>query len=176
MSGWIDIKLRKPTAADADKEWQDGEVIQRLDDGSTGIFAWDSLAAVVAWMPIPEFTPLPDPPEGFRYVQEQEPFDKRARFWSDLLKKWEITTNTAYDHRLVYIVPIDPPAPTYRPFKDAAEFDPFVLKPWRYLVDVESLRRPPAAYSDKSHNGNDWPRSLAVKIFCDGTPFGVKVE
>jgi hypothetical protein len=115
-------------------------------------------------------------PKGWRGARTGEMFDKAAMFWNEYSELWEETSNTAYDPRLTYIVPIDPPEPTYRPFSNAAEFDPFAMKLWRYLVDVDSIRRPPAAYSDKSHNGNDWPRSLAVKIFCDGTPFGVKVE
>ena len=173
MSGWIDIKLRKPTAADGRK---DGCVLQLLTDESAGVYNWDNTRWVVAWMPIPKFTPLPDPPEGWQYVQAGEPFDKRARFWSDLLKKWEITTNTEYDPRLTYIVPIDPPEPTYRPFANAAEFDPFALKPWRFYSDPEHMRRPPAIYTDNNHNGETWKKSHGDKVFCDGTPFGVKVE
>ena len=172
MSGWIDIRVRKPTAADADKEWQKGKVLQLLDDNSVGLYAWGDRYRAVAWMPIPEFKPLPDPPEGFRYVQEQKPFDKRARFWSDLLKKWEITTNTAYDHRMVYIVPIDPPALTYRPFANAAEFKPHRDKWWRVKGEPDDACHPPHYYSD-SHN---WQRSFETLVFEDGTPFGVKVE
>jgi len=174
MSGWIDIRVRKPTEADADK---DGDVIQRHVDGSTGVFGWDSLGGVVAWMPIPEFVPLPDPPEGWRYVQDGEAFDKRAKFWLPCDKRWTTTgERNHYAETIHYIVPIAPPTPTYRPFASAAEFDAFATKPWRFDSDAESMRRPPAIYTDKHHNGETWNQSLATKIFCDGTPFGVKVE
>jgi hypothetical protein len=129
MSGWIDIKLREPTAEDADKEWQEGKVFQKLSGGTLVVWPWDGLYDTVAWMPIPEFVPLPAPP-----------------------------------------------TPTYRPFASAAEFDAFATKPWRFDSDAESMRRPPAIYTDKHHNGETWNQSLATKIFCDGTPFGVKVE
>jgi hypothetical protein len=179
MSGWIDIRLGGPKESDANLK---GDVYWLFDGDRYEVFSWCGYKRrlfsqePIAWMPIPEFAPLPDPPEGWLYVQKQEPFDSRAKFLNRYTGEWTSTINTAYDQRLGYIVPIDPPAPTYRPFANATEFDPFAMKPWRYLVDLASVRRPPAIYGDKSHSGNDWEQSLATKIFCDGTPFGVEVE
>ena len=180
MSGWIDIRVRKPTAADANHI---GLVLWLWGDNSCLAYPCghdfsDFRHQPVAWMPIPRFTPLPDPPDGWRYVQDGEAHDKRAKVWDcDLVQFRERN----YPHMPctpggVYIVPIAPPAPTYRPFKDAAEFDAFALKPWRYKVDIASTRRLGSIYRDDSHNGNEWSHSLGVKIFSDGTPFGVKVE
>jgi hypothetical protein len=76
----------------------------------------------------------------------------------------------------VYVVPIEPPAPTYRPFANAAEFDPFALKLWRLVSDPQDTRRSPASYSDCDHCGQSWQHSFDKKVFTDGTPFGVKVE
>ena len=176
MSGWIDIRERKPTEADADKEWQKGRIFVVYGDDSTMSADWDWEGVYVAWMPIPEFTPLPDPPKGWRYVQAGESFDSRAKFSNRYTGEWEITTNTAYDQRLGYIVPIDPPEPTYRPFANAAEFDPFALKLWRLKTEAADTRRRPSDYNDRVHGGRSWKDSLDCKIFCDGTPFGVKVE
>jgi len=61
MSGWIDIRFRKPTEADADKS---GNVCWLFDDNSYGSCTWDcdwKKLSPVAWMPVPEFVPLPDP-------------------------------------------------------------------------------------------------------------------
>jgi hypothetical protein len=126
---------------------------------------------------LPAFEPIPDPPEGWRFVAKGEAFDPRAKFWSKTSGSWLLTGQLgAYSKVHTYIVPIDPPAPTYRPFKDAAEFDPFALRPWRYKSDDESVRRPSAIYSDEYHNDDRLRDSLDEKVFTDGTPFGVKVE
>jgi hypothetical protein len=226
MSGWIDIRVRKPTAADGDKR---GRILQRLKDDALCVCPWNDLLSVAAWMPIPELTPLPDPPEGFeifdpkpgeisrgmmaymvgewrqlvdiafadphplafcyarpiappkppegwRYVQAGESFDKRAKYWCRTSREWHQTRSTGYDPPLAYIVPIDPPAPTYRPFASAAEFDAYVWELWRYKSDPPSTRRPLGEFNDRTHNNDTWQISLEYKIFCDGTPFGVKVE
>ena len=176
MSGWIDIRERKPTDADADKEWQKGRIFVVYGDDFARSADWDWRGDYVAWMPIPRFTPLPDPPEGWRQVQEGEPFDKRAKYWSRAIKQWSNTQNDNWDATLTYIVPIDPPEPTYRPFANAAEFDPFALKMWRLKTEAADTRRRPSDYSDRVHGGRSWKDSFDCKIFCDGTPFGVKVE
>jgi hypothetical protein len=184
MSGWIDIRVRKPTATDAN---QNNYVQWLLANKNVCFLPWDwdfYCEPPIAWMPIPEFKPLPDPPEGFRYVQEQEPFDKRARFWSDLLKKWEITTNTAYDPRLTYIAPIDPPAPTYRPFADAAEFLPHSHRPLRstksgrnHHIRVDIFNDDYWSLSGEYSNEHSYAVMLDEYVFGDdGKPCGVKVE
>jgi hypothetical protein len=133
MSGWIDIRVRKPTEADADKEWQEGKVLQLLDDNSVGLYAWGDRYRAVAWMPIPEFKPLPDPP-----------------------------------------------APTYRPFANAAEFEPHKGR-WIYLLKDRSNQMLICSFSERGvwHAGKFtyWHEMLSQAAFSDdGTPFGVKVE
>jgi len=125
---WRDIRFEKPTAADGDSN---GSIVQMLTGGAICCDAWDDLSGAIAWCTTNElftFDPIPDPPEGWRFVQDGEAFDSRAKFWLD--RGWEETANdnrSGYNDSFVYIVPIDPPAPPepqYRPFKDAAEFAP----------------------------------------------------
>jgi len=177
---WRDIRFEKPTEADGDKR---GEIVQLLNNGRVCTADLNSMAFMVAWMPLselPAFDRIPDPPEGWRFVQADEAFDQRAMFWAD--DEWEVTGNkpsTGYDPDFTYIVPIDPPPPEpqYRPFADAAEFEQWAtLLFWRYKQDSDSTRRPPSSYSDDHHHGDKWDYSLANKVFADGSPFGVRVE
>lgn len=63
----------------------------------------------------------------------------------------------------------------YRPFANAAEFEPHRDKWWRYKEDHLSVKRPPTQYSDTAHHGYDWDYGFTRKEFEDGTPFGVEV-
>jgi len=67
------------------------------------------------------------------------------------------------------------PAPAYRPFASAAEFQPYETKFWRYKDDVSSQRRAPMSYADNGHYGDPWDRGFDNKVFCDGTPFGFRL-
>jgi hypothetical protein len=63
---WRDIRFEKPTEADGNSS---GSVLQLLEGGTVGLWRWDSLGGMKAWMPIsdlPKFDPIPDPPEGWR--------------------------------------------------------------------------------------------------------------
>jgi hypothetical protein len=175
---WRDIRFEKPTEADGD---DCGQVLQMLSEGSVGSYHYANDCDCIAWMPLselPAFDRIPDPPEGWRFVQAGEPFDKRAMFWFQ--QRWEITCNLAtYDPHSIYIVPIDPPKPPepqYRPFANAAEFEPYELKFWRYKDDCKDLRRKPCSYSNDGHFGDQWCQSFDNKVFSDGSPFGFKVE
>jgi hypothetical protein len=176
---WRDIRFEKPTAVDGNK---DGMVLQLLSDNSIGLYYWANLGLVVAWMPLselPTFDPIPDPPEGWRFVEKGEAFDKRAKYWHAHSEAWEEAVITYYIDTNIYIVPIDPPAPPepqYRPFANAAEFEPYELKFWRYKDDCKDLRRKPCSYSNYGHFGDQWCQSFDNKVFSDGSPFGVKVE
>jgi hypothetical protein len=178
---WRDIRFEKPTEADGD---DCGQVLQLLSEGSVGSYHYANDCDCIAWMPLselPAFDRVPDPPEGWRFVEKGEAFDKRAKFWGVSGKEWLKLNRdlVEYPRLLVCIVPIDPPAPPepqYRPFANAAEFEPYELKFWRYKDDCKDLRRKPCSYSNDGHFGDQWCQSFDNKVFSDGTPCGVKVE
>ena len=129
---WRDIRFEKPTAGHGDK---DALILQLLTDGSIGKWRWDSLARITAWMPLselPTFNPIPDPPEGWRFVDKDEAFDDRAKFWHQYEKQYVQQSLGGFStaEHLVYIVPIDPPEPQYRSY-NAAELKQLIGK----LVD-----------------------------------------
>jgi hypothetical protein len=118
---WRDIRFEKPTKSDADER---GLVLQLLSSGSVIAWPWDGIADVVAWMPIsemPEFKRVPDPPEGWRFVEPGDAFDVRAKFWHAPSESFIGTKITYYINSNIYIVPIEPPKPNkrYRPFNEA---------------------------------------------------------
>jgi hypothetical protein len=129
---------------------------------------------------LPAFEPIPDPPEGWRFVGKGEAFDKRAKFWSKTSSSWLLTGHCDdYSKVYTYIIPInppEPPEPQYRQFANAKEFDGWAFNFWRYKDDLRSVRRPPVSYSDDGHYGDKWDVSLIRKEFADGSPFGVKVQ
>jgi hypothetical protein len=152
-------------------------------DGSFGTHALPIRGFVVAWMPLSElrlFDPIPDPPEGWRFVEKGEAFDKRAKFWSKTSGSWLLTGHSDdYSKVYTYIVPIDPPAPPepqYRPFANAAEFEPHKDRWWRYKSYDADCQFPPMFFSDAGHHTQDWLKSFENKVFSDGSPFGVRVE
>jgi hypothetical protein len=180
---WRDIRFEKPT--EHDQEGYSGEVLVAYKDNTKQAVHWMDIGKTDAthWAPLSELPDppdrIPDPPEGWRFVQSGEPFDNRAKFWGTV-KDWVITGNAGhYSPNTCYIVPIDPPKPPepqYRPFANAAEFEPYELKFWRYKDDCKDLRRKPCSYSNDGHFGDGWSRSFDSKVFSDGSPFGVKVE
>jgi hypothetical protein len=179
---WRDIRFEQPTEADADSL---GRVLILHKNGYLGLVDYESTSASIAWMPpseLPAFTPIPDPPEGWRFVQKGEAFDKRAMYLNPERKEWRHTVNLAKYGSLelyTYIVPIDPPKPPepqYRPFANAAEFEPHENKRWRHKCDSESMKRLSVAYDDEEHHGTAWAESLGRKEFADGSPFGVRAE
>jgi hypothetical protein len=179
---WRDIRFEKPTEADGD---QYGEVLFFDNDGDICASSWSNdTDGHLFWMAMSEIPKppdrIPDPPEGWRFVKTGEAFDKRAKVWVLGSKEWVKTwQEREYDSRYVYIVPIDPPKPPepqYRPFANAAEFEPYELKFWRYKDDCKDLRRKPCSYSNDGHFGDQWCQSFDNKVFSDGSPFGVMVE
>jgi hypothetical protein len=120
---WRDIRFEKPTEADGDSN---GNIVQMIKGGAICCDAWDDLSGAIAWCTtneLPSFDPIPDPPEGWRFVQPGEAFDKRAKYWDYIDKDYRESINKGlYSYSLVYIVPIDPPAPPepqYRPYNAA---------------------------------------------------------
>jgi hypothetical protein len=179
---WRDIRFEKPTEADGDEH---GYILHLLRGGIVCRGMWGSIDGTVAWMPLselPAFDRIPDPPEGWRFVQPGDAFDSRAKFW--MHNRWEQTLNEGrYSKIEIYIVPIDPPAPPapqYRPFASAAEFLPYRDK-WikhkldRYVVKITT-------YNDENvwmgcaSIGTGYSGMHADFTFEDGTPFGVRVE
>ena len=63
----------------------------------------------------------------------------------------------------------------FRQFANAAEFNPYRDRWWRYKDDHPTFSRPPVSYSDSGHYGYDWDYGFTRKVFDDGTPFGVEV-
>jgi len=176
---WRDIRFEKPTEADGDKIHR--EVVVVCKKGYCRTRTWDDVddGDVVAWMPLfelPAFDRIPDPPEGWRFVEKGEAFDKRAKFWFS--RRWENTHNLAvFDPHSVYIVPIDPPKPPepqYRPFANAAEFEPYRNKWWRHKTS--NSKNPPLGYSDTHWGGMPFGLAFDKYEFEDGSPFGVRVE
>ena len=177
---WRDIRFEKPTETDGDSE---GFIVQLLDDGSICLSHWKSLACMIAWMPLselPAFDRIPDPPEGWTWADKSKPFDKRAKYWSKTSGSWLLTGHSGdYGKVYAYIVPIDPPEPPepqYRPFANAAEFEPYRDKWWRHKSDVPSRRRPPVAYDGLGIGTESWEQCFISRFFDDGSPFGVMVE
>ena len=177
---WIDIRVRKPTKADADKFCR---VLVAFGDESIGVHDWGWIAtkstSCIAWMPLsdlPKFVPIHDPPEGYRFKQEGDECDGRALRWSADWKAWICVSEAGeFTPSEIYTVPIDPPKPQYRPFANAAEFEPYESKRWRYKNDLNSTVRMPKGYSDCGHYGDKWDDSFIRKEFTDGTPFGLPV-
>lgn len=165
---WIDIRVRKPKESDGNKK---GRVFQLLKEGSEGIYMWYDLTGVVAWMPIPKFEKI-DPPEGYRLVDTTtEPFRKDALWLDTLWKEWKLTRSTMYGVDVIYCVPIDPPKPAYRPFKDGKEFEPFENE---WTIHIESKTKyPPMSYSEVGWGGFTWEDAFNRFTFADGRPFGM---
>jgi len=181
---WRDIRFEKPTEADADEVH--GEVIVVGSKGKRRALNWEDASEkgnCIAWMPLselPVFDRIPDPPEGWTWADKSKPFDKRAKYWSKTSGSWLLTGHSGdYGKVYAYIVPIDPPEPPepqYRPFANAAEFEPYRDKWWRHKSDVPSRRRPPVAYDGLGIGTESWEQCFISRFFDDGSPFGVMVE
>jgi hypothetical protein len=122
---WRDIRFEKPTEADADRR---GSVLQLLDNGRICSWNWSSMEGTVAWMPInelPAFDRIPDPPEGWRFVDKEK--DKKRlpyKYVSKRSNEWRDgdSPGIPWERDTVYAVPIDPPAPPepqYRPYNES---------------------------------------------------------
>ena len=185
---WIDIRVRKPTEADA----MNGNVFAIYDNGyireQPARFIRDGCASAIAWLDpktLPKFTPIPDPPEGYRWATDSDEFDKRAKWWHGDEEQWVDSIGmTRFDPHFIYAVPIDPPKPQYRPFANAAEFEPYSdrwiqrRKQGEYLSGSYRV----SGYDDMGVWGDRGLRQTYKEMFddgrtfADGTPFGIKVE
>jgi hypothetical protein len=177
---WRDIRFEKPTEADGD---DCGQVLQLLSDGSVGSYDYANDCDCIAWMPLselPAFDRIPDPPEGWRFADKTKDVDDgRALVLSEDRKRWEPRTfrGCEWADLSIYIVPINPPKPPepqYRPFANAAEFEPYRNKWWRHKTS--NSKNPPLGYSDTHWGGMPFGLAFDKYEFEDGSPFGVKVE
>ena len=181
---WRDIRFEQPTKADGDEKKL---VCMLFEDGSFGLHKWYTTLFVVAWCPtseLPAFDPIPDPPEGWRFVQKGEAFDKRAKVWASDCKTWLPIASDGFSKRFIYIVPIDPPAPPepqYRPFANAKEFEPYFGR----MIKEKSLddfRTVVTSFSDKGvwlaggSVATGYREAFGIYEFANGLPFGIKVE
>ena len=173
---WRDIRFEKPTKADQNEHSQ---LVFLFSDGSFGRhhFVTGDNSHTIAWMPmseLPKFERVPNPPNGWRYKVDGDVFDNRAQYWSPQSNKFLLAwQDDAYDSSLIYIVPIDPPAPTYRPFANAAEFEPYRDK---WIKDAHGSISRVEFYSDEGAKGMSWDMLFRNRTFDDGTPCGVKVS
>jgi hypothetical protein len=178
---WRDIRFEKPTAADGDEV---GSVLQKLENGGVCVADLESLAYMVAWMPLselPAFDPIPDPPEGWRFVEKGEAFDKRAKCWCKT-GGWQLTQQLdSYDPEMVYIIPINPPKPPepqYRPFANREEamarFDDRVVRKKSGNISRIST----VGKTSCRIGATPWDYDMAFDefAFADGTPFGIEVQ
>lgn len=62
----------------------------------------------------------------------------------------------------------------YRPFANAAEFEPHRDRWWRFKDESAELFST-YYYSNNYHMCHDWRDSFDKKVFDDGSPFGVEV-
>lgn len=62
----------------------------------------------------------------------------------------------------------------YRPFANAAEFEPHRDRWWRVREESEFYQRT-TYYSDDFNSGQDWKTCFDERVFDDGSPFGVEV-
>jgi len=116
----------------------------------------------------------PAPPDGYELATGDGPHDGLI-FYCPIDKQWKPVLRVDGVRKIDpgwYAVPVKP---QYRPFANAAEFDIWAFKFWRYKDDLRSVRRPPMSYSDDGHYGDKWDVSFIRKEFADGSPFGVKV-
>lgn len=175
---WIDIRLQKPPEEAA----TNGRNFFRLCDGSVIRFSNSRLSSVVAWMPIPEFTPvkLLDPPEGYELLTDYDAeWHPDTMHWVDGRGEWQ---HSGLHHRREYIegkffsVPIKPPEPQYRPFASAEEFRPYRDRWCRRRRKGDETNIPPVAYNNTHRGGLTWATLLEHYEFDDGTPFGLPID
>jgi len=176
---WRDVRFDKPTAAD-------GRVLIKLKDGTEGFWHYNNSCEIVAWMPtseLPAFERIPDPPDGWRFVdKEKDARHDQAKFWDEETKHWGLV-NPHLSHWLsahTYIVPINPPEPQYRPFANAAEFEPHRDKWIKHKLDEYAAKI--TTYNDQNvwlgcaSIGTGYAGMFKDFTFADGTPFGVRID
>jgi hypothetical protein len=182
---WRDIRFDKPTKDHGILLCKDKD-----DSGHEFLCTWDRTSGAKCWLPVSELLEpvLPgEIPDGWRAVNRM--VDERAKcvkieVWDYGMNRWVncVSDSTkTWLNGVYYIVPVDPPAPQYRPFAGVTEFMPHTDRLWRYKDNLNVM--PPAPFSDATHYGDSWEVSLISKEFVEmldgkivASPFGVKIE
>jgi hypothetical protein len=128
----------------------------------------------------PYVEPLPEVGEGYRLATEADA-SRRDRDMCDVHGRWVPAHVGIYASNYTYRVPIDPPAPQYRPFANAAEFMPHADR-WLKEKLQEDFRATVCAFNDKGFwmsgamVSTTYADGFCIFEFDDGTPFGVLIN
>jgi hypothetical protein len=186
---WRDTRFETPASADSDEH---DEVVSVSKSGKIRARDWQYVCEEedAFWMPMSEIPKppdrIPDPPEGWKFVVEGDAFDFRCQVWDASINQYRPRNypRLPLTSGNVYIVPIDPPKPTvpqYRPFANAAEFEPHFGR----MIKEKSLddfRTVVTSFSDKGvwlaggSIATGYREAFDIYEFANGIPFGVKVE
>jgi hypothetical protein len=116
---------------------------------------------------------IPGVPEGWELVRVGVVHHGEWRLMDDRsIRQW-LTIEPSVGWAVV-LRKIEKPA-TYRPFANAAEFEPHRDRWWTWKDD-RSNTFPPAGFGKLGHHSQSWSDSFDRKVFDDGTPFGVKID
>jgi hypothetical protein len=170
---WRDLRFEKPTK-------EDGLVLVKDVAGGQWVFRHDQLGRnEICWLPVIELPQpdLPGPiPDGWRAVDKA--VDKRDptiyyRFWHEGKKEYvDSALSGQWFNDDCYIVPIEPPAPQYRPFATWQEWWPHRDRWVRWGLDrMKFCWRGPCRAAEHFDHG-------VLFMNDDGTdaePFGVLI-
>ena len=124
---------------------------------------------------------IPGVPEGWELVRVGVVHHGEWRLMDDRsIRQW-LTIEPSVGWAVV-LRKIEKPA-RYRPFANSEEFKPHRDR-WWMLKDLPpeligprgSFIEPPEAYAEKGFAGCDWEGAFELRVFDDGTPFGVKID
>lgn len=87
-------------------------------------------------------------------------------------QRWE-NDHPSSSKNYVIIRKIEKPK-QYRPFANAAEFEPFRDRWWKKTIGDDRIY-PPCYYNDSYSGGLHFDRCFIDRVFDDGTPFGIEV-
>ena len=114
-------------------------------------------------------------PEGWELVRVGKAM--MGEHWLNddgLIMKWDHAHRSAASNYPI-VRKIEKPK-QYRPFANAAEFEPHRDRWWRYSDSEDSEHLiPPSSYSKIGPSGSNWQQAFEGRQFDDGTPFGVEV-
>jgi hypothetical protein len=178
---WIDIRVRKPEEKDA----KHGDVWVLFADESSCSQSWyrvaDGRSSAIAWLDpktLPKFTPIPDPPEGYRWIDREADKPQLADdlYWSYYgVQAWRMCVVGAdsFCRDDAYARRIDPPKPEYRAFASLEEWWPHRERWVRIRHDVTKVSWVGPQVAEMRFKDG------AVFVNDDGTddtPFGIKAE
>jgi hypothetical protein len=175
---WRDMRFEQPAEIGC-------KVVFRDRVGNVWMSNWTKARDhIIAWMPISELQQPDLPgeiPDGWRAVDkavDARSLSKSAKKWNTVSGAWDVidpgySSNWDSSPKAYYIVPIDPPAPQYRPFASWQEWWPHHGR-WYRDADGHIC----TAWLDVIEAAADFAAG-AVFLNADGTdaePFGMKIE